>query len=164
MLELLTGGVAGGLMGGLFRLAPEVLKWLDRKNLRKHELNMFKAQVELEVTRGQIKLEEIGATHQMNLDTGAIDALRESIRSQTEMAASAGGIAAMLSALVRPLITYWVWFLYSVAFTALLWVTWVKTSDPVQVANLVLTPDFMTLLSGITNFWFLDRVLKKRGL
>ena len=33
MLESLLGS----LFGGLFRLAPEFLKWLDRKNERDHE-------------------------------------------------------------------------------------------------------------------------------
>ena len=36
MIETLLGG----LLGGAFRLAPEVLKWLDRKGERSHELAM----------------------------------------------------------------------------------------------------------------------------
>ena len=61
MLEILGGGVLGSLIGGAFRLAPELLKWLDKKNERQHELAMFERQVDLEKTRGQIKLDEIGA-------------------------------------------------------------------------------------------------------
>jgi len=38
MLDLLGGGIFGSLLGGLFRLAPEVLKWVDKKNERSHEL------------------------------------------------------------------------------------------------------------------------------
>ena len=34
MIETLLGG----LLGGAFRLAPEILKWLDRKGERGHEL------------------------------------------------------------------------------------------------------------------------------
>ena len=34
MFELIGGGVFGGLIGGLFRLAPEVLKFFDKKNER----------------------------------------------------------------------------------------------------------------------------------
>ena len=37
MIETLLGG----LLGGAFRLAPEVLKWLDRKGERGHELAML---------------------------------------------------------------------------------------------------------------------------
>ena len=36
MIETLLGG----LLGGAFRLAPELLKWLDRKRERGHELSM----------------------------------------------------------------------------------------------------------------------------
>jgi hypothetical protein len=36
MIEALLGG----LLGGAFRLAPELLKWLDRKGERGHELAM----------------------------------------------------------------------------------------------------------------------------
>ena len=36
MIETLLGG----LLGGAFRLAPEVLKWFDRQGERGHELAM----------------------------------------------------------------------------------------------------------------------------
>lgn len=164
MVELLGGGALGTLLGGVFRMAPEVLKWLDRKNERAHELAMFGQQVDLEKTRGQIKLDEIGAQRDAAVDTGAMSAFQAALEQQTEMVKAAGGFAATLSALVRPLLTFWIWTLYSAAFITLLWATWEVTKDPVKVAELVLTPDFMTILAGITNFWFLDRVLKRRGL
>ena len=34
MLEILSGGLLGGVFGGIFRLAPEVLKFFDKKNER----------------------------------------------------------------------------------------------------------------------------------
>lgn len=164
MLDVLGGGVLGSLIGGAFRLAPEVLKWLDRKNERQHELAMFERQVDLEKTRGQIKLDEIGAQRNLAVDTGVLDAFNAAINQQTEMAKAAGGWAVKASASVRPIITYWVWFLYSVAFLTLLWITWQVTRDPAQLVKLVLTADFMAILGAITNFWFLDRTLKARGL
>jgi len=42
MLESLFGG----LLGGLFRLAPEILKFLDRKSERKHEIALLKAEMD----------------------------------------------------------------------------------------------------------------------
>lgn len=163
-MDFLSGGVIGSLLGGVFRLAPEVLKWMDRKDERKHELAMFERQTDLEKTRGQIKLDEIGAVRDAAVDIGAMSAFEEAIKQQAQMAQAAGGFAATLSALVRPLLTFWIWTLYSVAFGVLLYSTWTITKDPVKVAGLVLTPDFMTILAGVTNFWFLDRVLKNRGL
>ena len=32
MLDLLGGGILGGVFGGIFRLAQEVLKFFDKKN------------------------------------------------------------------------------------------------------------------------------------
>ena len=48
MIETLLGG----LMGGAFRLAPELLKWLDRKGERGHELAMQDKALEFEKLRG----------------------------------------------------------------------------------------------------------------
>ena len=50
MFEMLSGGILGSIFGGVFRLAPEVLKWMDKKNEREHELNMFKFQCDREAT------------------------------------------------------------------------------------------------------------------
>ncbi len=164
MFEVIGGGVLGSLIGGLLRLAPEVLKWLDRKSEREHELAMFERQVDLEKTRGQIRLDEIGAQRSMAVDTGVLDAFSAAINQQAEMAKAAGGWAVKASAGVRPIITYWVWALYSAAFLLLLWITWQVNRDPAQLVKLVLTADFMALLGAITNYWFLDRTLKARGL
>lgn len=164
MFDVIGGGVVGSLIGGLLRLAPEVLKWLDRKNEREHELAMFERQVDLEITRGQIRLDEIGAQRSMAVDSGVLDAFKAAIDQQTEMAKAAGGWAVKASAGVRPIITYWVWLLYSAAFLTLLWITWIVTLDPAQLVKLVLTADFMAILGSITNYWFLDRTLKARGL
>ena len=57
MLDIIGGGLFGTIFGGLFRLAPEVLKFLDRKNERQHELAMFNRQCELEQIRGEVKLD-----------------------------------------------------------------------------------------------------------
>lgn len=164
MMELLGGGVVGGLIGGLFRLAPEVLKWWDRKYERAHELEMFRQRCALEAQMGSQRLAEIGAQHQAGVDTGVVDVFKAAIDQQSEMVKAAGGWAAKASAAVRPIVTYWVWILYSAAFFALMWITWTVTRDPAQLVKLVLTADFMALLSGITNYWFLDRTLSKRGL
>ncbi len=164
MIELLGGGVMGGLIGGLLRLAPEILKWADRKDERKHELAMFQQRCELEKTRGDQRMAEIGAQREADVDTGVLAAFQAAIDSQAQMAAAAGGWAAKISAAVRPILTYWAWTLYSVAFLLLLWITWQVTRDPAQIVRLVLTADFMALLAGITNYWFLDRTLNKRGL
>ena len=57
MIETLLGG----LLGGAFRLAPEILKWLDRKGERGHELSMQDKAIEFEKIRGAQRISEIGA-------------------------------------------------------------------------------------------------------
>ena len=74
MIETLLGG----LLGGAFRLAPEILKWLDRKGERSHELSMQDKALEFEKLRGAQRMGEIGASADAAWNTGAIDALTRS--------------------------------------------------------------------------------------
>lgn len=164
MLELLSGGIFGSLLGGLFRLAPEVLKFFDKKNERQHEMAMFSRQCELEQIRGQQKLAEIGAARDAAIDVGVMDAFNAAINQQAEMAKAAGGWAASLSASVRPVVTYWVILLWSFIHVWFAWNAWLNGASPKEVFNTMMTADFMALVSGTINYWFLDRTLKQRGL
>jgi hypothetical protein len=164
MLELLSGGIFGSLLGGIFRLAPEVLKFFDKKNERQHEMAMFSRQCELEQIRGQQKLAEIGAERDRAIDTGVMDAFNAAINQQAEMAKAAGGWAASLSASVRPVVTYWVILLWSFVHLWFAWNAWLSGAEPREVFNTMMTADFMALVSGTINYWFLDRTLKQRGL
>ena len=164
MLELLGGGVLGSLLGGIFRLAPEVLKFMDRKNERAHELKMFEQQCQLEAQRGSQKLQEIGAQHGMAVDTGVLSAFQAAIEQQAEMAKAAGGWVAALSASVRPVVTYWVLGIWSFAHVWFSWMSYRTGLDPVDVFKLMISADFAALVGGILNYWFLDRTLAKRGL
>jgi hypothetical protein len=164
MLEMLGGGLLGSIFGGLFRMAPEVLKWLDKKNEREHELNMFKFQCDLEAQRGQQKLAEIGAQREAAIDTGVMNAFQSAIEQQTEMVKAAGGWVASLSASVRPVVTYWILGLWSFIHVWLSYNAWVSGMPPVDVFKVMMSADFAALVSGTLNYWFLDRTLAKRGL
>ena len=164
MLELLSGGIFGSLLGGIFRLAPEVLKFFDKKNERQHELLMFQRQCDLEQIRGQQKLAEIGAVRDAAIDVGVMDAFNAAINQQAEMAKAAGGWAASLSASVRPVVTYWVIALWSFVHLWYAWNAWTNGAAPKEVFMTMMTADFMALVSGTINYWFLDRTLKQRGL
>jgi hypothetical protein len=164
MLELLSGGIFGSLLGGIFRLAPEVLKFLDKKNERGHELEMFNRQCELEAQRGQQKMAEIGAQHEATVDAGVMNAFNAAIESQTEMVKTAGGFAASLSASVRPVVTYWILFIWSGVHLWMAYSAWHTGAEPTEVFKLMMSADFSALVSGTLNYWFLDRTLAKRGL
>ena len=164
MFDLLSSGVFGSLLGGAFRLAPEIIKLLDRKHERAHELAMFERQCELEKVRGQQKMAEIGAERDLAVDTGVMAAFKSAIEQQTEMAKAAGGFIAGLSASVRPVMTYYLLLFYGAVKVA----TFVfLTQAGVTGAELVgkmWTADDMALLCGVVNYWIMDRTLAKRGL
>jgi hypothetical protein len=164
MIDILSGGIFGSLLGGLFRLAPEVLKFFDRKNERQHELEMFKNQCQLEAQRGSQKLQEIGAQHGMAVDVGVLDAFKSAVEQQTEMVKAAGGWVASLSASVRPMVTYWILALWSFVHVWFAWNAWLDGAAPIAVFKTMMTADFAALVSGTLNYWFLDRTLKQRGL
>jgi len=164
MFELLGGGVIGSLLGGVFRLAPEVIKFFDKKNERDHELLMFGQQCQLETLRGQQKLAEIGAQREATVDAGVMNAFNSAIEQQTEMVKAAGGWVASLSASVRPIVTYWILFIWSFIHIWFAWNAWVTGASPDAVFRLMMSGDMAALVSGTLNYWFLDRTLAKRGL
>jgi hypothetical protein len=164
MFEMLGGGIIGSLLGGVFRLVPEVIKYFDKKNERQHELAMFDKQCDLEKVRGQIRLEEIGAQRDMAVDVGVMDAFKAAIDQQTEMVKAAGGWVASLSASVRPMMTYYLLLLYGVAKTAAIVLAYLAGQPMLEVLKEAWSVDDMALLSGVVNYWILDRTLAKRGL
>jgi hypothetical protein len=164
MFEMLSGGLLGSIFGGIFRMAPEVLKWLDKKDERSHELALFSRQCELEQMRGQMKLAEIGAQREAAIDVGVMDAFNNAITQQAEMVKAAGGWVASLSASVRPVVTYWLLFVWSFIHVWFAWNAWLAGAPATEVFKTMMTPDFSALLSGTINYWFLDRTLSKRGL
>src|SRR6218665_3533804 len=60
------------------------LKWLDRKGERGHELAMQDKALEFEKLRGALRMAEIGASADAAWNVGAIDALRDAVRTQGE--------------------------------------------------------------------------------
>jgi hypothetical protein len=151
--------ILGGLLGGLFRLAPEVIKLLDAKNERAHELAMQDKALEYQKLTGQQKMAEIGASADAAWNAGSLSALAESIKAQ----ATRSGVAWVdaLSTSVRPIITYWFMALYCGAkisgFAAAL-----NGGAVWSVAfSYAWTPADMALWAGILNFWFLGRVFDR---
>jgi len=164
MLDILSGGLLGSIFGGIFRMAPEILKYFDKANERRHELALFSRQCELEQMRGQQKLAEIGAQREAAIDVGVMDAFQSAIEQQATMVKAAGGWVASLSASVRPVVTYWVLFVWSFIHVWFAWNAWLAGAPATEVFKTMMTPDFSALLSGTINYWFLDRTLSKRGL
>jgi hypothetical protein len=65
-----------------FRLAPEILKWLDRKGVRDRELAMQDKALEFGSCAGAQRMSEIGAGADAAWNVGAIETLREAVAAQ----------------------------------------------------------------------------------
>ncbi len=155
MIETLLGG----LLGGVFRLAPEILKWIDRRGERGHELAMQDKALEFEKIRGAQRMAEIGAAADAAWNSGAIQALKEAITAQGRP--SGVKWADALSISVRPVITYWMMALYCAAKTAA-FVAAVTAGAGWGTAILhAWTEADQALWAGVLNFWFLGRVFDR---
>jgi len=159
MLEFAASGILGSIFGGLFRLAPEVLKFFDRKDDRKHELAMYGLQIDLEKTKGQVKIEE----KYIDYGIAQTQAIQTAFEGQAKEAAASYRWVAALSALVRPMVTYILFGMY-VAFKITIIVHAVNSgANWIDIARNHWTPDDFAMLNMILTFWFLGRSIEKRG-
>jgi len=155
MLETLFGS----LLGGVFRMAPEVLKWLDRKGDREHELRMLQAEMEFAKIKGEIAMKQTEAV----MTVSELDAIGEALKEQGQTARAAGKWVAALSALVRPLVTYWFVVLYSAVKIAAMIVAYQQNGDWKMVLIESWTKDDMAMLMMILTFWFVGRVWERKA-
>lgn len=157
MFDVLGTGVFGSIIGGLFRLAPEILKFFDKKNEREHELAMFTLQTDLEKMRGEFRMEERYVDHSV----AAMDAIQAAFKQQGEADARAWKWVASISALVRPGTTYWFLFLYSVVKVMTVWLAYLANESMAAVMEKVWTQHDFGLFSMILTFWFVGRAIEK---
>lgn len=151
----------GSLFGGLFRLAPELMKWLDKKDERAHELAMFDKQLEADKLRSEQKINEIEAQGQVTLDAAGLAALQEAIKAQGQLTGVKWVDAC--SSIMRPLITFWWVIVLSTLAEICMFYQLVHAGVPAVDSVLKLWgPEEKATVAGIINFWFLDRVIRKR--
>lgn len=156
MLETLLGGVFGGLL----RMAPEVLKWLDRKSERAHELNMFDRQLAADKARADSQM----ALSQLQADTVMGTAELAAMIAATNAQAVKSGVKWVdaMSSLMRPLITFWwVIVLYTVALGARFWVLVQSGTPTLEAIGLLWGVSEISIVMSIIGYWFVDRSLRK---
>jgi hypothetical protein len=157
MFDLLSGGLLGSIFGGLFRLAPEVLKFLDKKNERSHELNMFQLQTDLEKMRGQFRMEEKYVEHSV----AQLDTIKEAFKEQSETAKNAGWFVSAISALVRPGITWALFFMYAAVKVAALYMAFLTNAPWHEIIQQSWDADDFGLFTMCISFWFVGRSIEK---
>ena len=157
MFDLLSGGLLGSIFGGLFRLAPEVLKFLDKKNERAHELSMFQLQTDLEKLRGEFKVEE----KYVDYSVQQLDTIKSAFQEQAETAKAAGPMVAAISALVRPGITWCLFFMYAAVKAAALVIAFQTGADWTEVVSKCWDEDDFGVFTMCITFWFVGRSVEK---
>jgi len=156
MIETLIGT----LLGGVFRMLPEVLKWMDRKDERKHELSMFDKQLTADKMRADAQQQAL----QTQADTIMGGAELAAMIAATNAQSVKSGVKWVdaLSSLMRPLITFWwVIVLYSVALVARFWVLVQAGTSNLDAIVLLWGADEKAIVASIISFWFVDRSLRK---
>jgi hypothetical protein len=155
MIETLLGG----LLGGAFRLAPEILKWLDRKGERGHELAMQDKALEFEKLRGAQRMSEIGAGCRCGVERRSH---RDPARSRSDSGReNRRALGRCLSISVRPVITYWFMALYCAAKTAAFAAAVTAGAGWGTAILHAWTEADQALWAGVLNFWFLGRVFDR---
>ena len=151
---MIVESLLGGMFGGLLRLAPEALKFFDRKNEREHELRMLGAEMEFARVRGEIAMRQVDA----QIDIATLDAMGEALRGQATMARAGGQFVSAVSALVRPLVTYWFVILYSLHKLALMSRATISGQTWQQVFTTTWGEQDWSIFSMVLVFWFVGRV------
>ncbi len=152
--------ILGGLLGGVTRLVPEVLSYLDKKQERKHELalgeqNLKVAQVNLE---GQFRLKDReveGAQF-----TSALEAMKVGIEAQGKPTGIKWVDA--FSAIIRPAVTSWLFVLYAVYKSAALSLAMAAGVPLDQAIQAMWTPSDDAMLGAVLTFWFVGRVWERQ--
>ena len=148
--------LGGGLLGGIFRLAPEVIKIFDSKNARSHELKMLEAEMAFAQLNAAAEMHKTNAA----MTVAELDAMGQALKEQGQTARAAGKFVAGLSASVRPVTTYWLLFLYSaVKFVSILMAVQAG-GDWKEVLISNWAAEDMAMLSMTLSFWFLDRTVQ----
>lgn len=156
MIETLLGT----LLGGLFRLAPEVLKWLDRNNERAHELAIFDKQLEADRLRAKAEVDRINAQADATIGAAEVQAIIAATRAQ----ALRTGIKWVdaLNALVRPVLAFqWLIFLWPAVILSGFIMAIAGGADPLVALKASFGQDEKIMAASVASFWLVDRSLRK---
>ena len=149
----------GSLIGLFTRALPEVINYLDKKNDRKHELELVQEQTKYSLALGAQKQEEIKLQGEVTYDEKALDAFKVALEGQNKYTSNTK--IDILNAIIRPLITIqWVIILYPAVIIAKFWALMAQSTPILIAIPLVWTDTENGIVAGIINFFFLNRVLK----
>lgn len=156
ILGFVGNAASGGLIGGLLRLAPEVLKIFQSKADRQFELDMRRLDWQIAKEQGEQKIRELDAAGGWEAAGKQLEALQAALAAQGKPT----GIwwVDAINALVRPGITWYFAGLYGASKVALFWIAYKGGAGVAQATLLLWTPADTQAFFGILGFWFVGRV------
>lgn len=154
---MLEAGILGSLFGGIFRIAPEILKFFDKKNEREHELRMFTLQTDLEKIRGEFRVEE----RYVDYSVSQMQAIQAAAEAEAKVAAASWKWVSAAVALVRPSITYMIFGMYLLVKITMLWAGFDSGIAWTELVKNNWTENDFGILMMILTFYFMGRPIEK---
>lgn len=156
MIELL-----GAVLGGVFRLAPEVIKGKEKKAEMAHELAMSQQALEFEKVRGAQKMEELAAQQSLVTAEGDAKAFLAAIQGQSQQTGIKWVDA--INSLVRPVMAFqWVLLLWPAVVVAGFVLAIQHGTDPLVALQGAFGEEERALALGIANFFLVNRIYAKK--
>lgn len=155
---MLIESLLGSVLGGVLRLAPEVIKFFDRKNERDHEARMMDKEMAIAELRAAQAMHTVDAGVQL----AQFDAMASAHDSQAKMAKAGGWFVSAVSALVRPVVTYGIFGFYVACRAAGLVLAFQQGGEWHTVLVNAWTGDDMAVLMLVLTFWFTGRAWESR--
>lgn len=152
----------GGIFGGLLRLAPEILKFLDGKNDRAHELAMMDKQKEFLELQGKLKIDEAHVYADRDIQKGQFDAYMAAYQAENTMLARASQWVDNINALIRPSVTFGVFTLWAICRLAVIVYSFKATGSVSETLTNAWTAEDAALLSAIAAYYFVGRTIDKK--
>jgi hypothetical protein len=150
----------GTLFGGLFRMAPEVLKWLDRKDERAHELAMFDKQLEADKLKGDQAQRLADTQADATIGAAEIQAIIEATKAQAVQTGIKWVDA--FNATIRPLLALqWLIVLWPAVVVAGFALAVQMGADPLVALKAAFGVDEKAMAASVASFWLVDRSLRK---
>ncbi|WP_420432965.1 hypothetical protein [Hyphobacterium sp.] len=114
-IDIGASAVSGGLLGTLGTALGRVTGYFERRAENTQERQRWAHELRLEQVRGQQSREAASTEHRAEIEAARYAALEESLRSDAGLEAGFGWVSAV-RALVRPVLTPFLWLLYLVVF------------------------------------------------
>lgn len=150
------------ILGGVFRLFPNVLELFQKRQENTQELALLDRQIQLAKVQGEQKREEIVVQATATQDTAWSQGLLEALKGQGQLTGVPWVDA--VNATLRPFLTYYhcvlIYTLYKISLFYVATqggITWDRA-----IVDLYTEFD-KSLVGSMLSFWFVDRALRKLG-